>query len=137
MKIALLAALSILLCLPACPAAAAVWTPLGENDAGTFFIDKTSITGDSGQLQVMTLLNWAEPHPLFGNSKKFYRSEIATTFLDCNTSEVAFGSRTMYGDVNGKGGVVFAIELGQNEVRLRKPSPGSTGDYLKQIVCAK
>lgn len=137
MKTGSLIILSIGLWLSVVQAHAANWTPLGENDAGAFFIDKASITGSGGMLQVATLLNWTEPHPLFGNNKKFYSSEVANTFLDCSAREMAFGSRTMYADANGKGRVVLAIELSENEVRLRKPAAGSTGDYLQRIVCAK
>lgn len=116
---------------------AAQWTPLGENDLGTFYVDKASITQSQDLIQVDTLLNWAEPHPLPGNDTKNYQSEVALAYLDCKNSELAFGSRTMYADSGGMGRVVFNIELTLNDVRLRAFSAGSTGEQLMKSICPK
>ena len=116
---------------------AAQWTPLGENDLGTFYVDKASITQSQDLIQVDTLLNWAEPHPLPGNDTKNYQSEVALAYLDCKNSELAFGSRTMYADADGMGRVVFNIELTLNDVRLRAFSAGSTGEQLMKSICPK
>jgi hypothetical protein len=116
---------------------AAQWTPLGENDFGAFYVDKATITQSDDLIQVDTLLNWVEPHPLPGNDTKTYQSEVALAYLDCKNNELAFGSRTMYTDTNGMGHVVFNIDLTLNDVRLRASSAGSTGEQLIKSVCPK
>ncbi len=116
-------------------ASAAEWTALGENDFGAFYVDKATVIEAQGLIQVHTLLNWVEPHPLTGNDEKYYMSEIAQTYLDCKNRELAFGSRTMYADLNGKGRVIFTIALALNDVRLRAFSTGSTGEHLMKFVC--
>lgn len=118
---------------------AAQWSALGENDFGAFYVDKATLVPVPGQaslLQVDTLLNWVEPHPLPGNDKKNYSSEVALAYLDCKRNQLAFGSRTLYDDTDGMGHVVFSIALALSEVRLRAFSPGSTGEQLMKAVCA-
>ncbi|HEY4319499.1 MAG TPA: surface-adhesin E family protein [Herbaspirillum sp.] len=116
---------------------AAQWSALGENDYGAFYVDKATIAPVQGLIQVDTLLNWVEPHPLPGNDAKTYMSEVALAYLDCKKSELAFGSRTLYEDSDGMGHVVFTIALALNDVRLRAFSAGSTGEQLMKAVCAK
>jgi hypothetical protein len=64
-------------------------------------------------------------------------SEVARAYVDCNNSELAFGSRTLYEDSDGMGRVVFKIALGLSDVRLRASSGGSTGERLMKAICAK
>jgi hypothetical protein len=116
---------------------AAQWSALGENDFGAFYVDKATVAQTQGLIQVDTLLNWVDPHPLPGNDTKTYQSEVALAYLDCKNSELAFGSRTMYADSDGMGKVVFNIELSLNDVRLRAFSAGSTGEQLMKSVCPK
>jgi hypothetical protein len=116
---------------------AAKWSALGENDFGAFYVDKATIAPIQGLVQVDTLLNWVEPHPLPGNDTKTYKSEVALAYLDCKNNELAFGSRTLYDDSDGMGRVVFTIALALSDVRLRAFSSGSTGEQLMKAVCAK
>jgi hypothetical protein len=116
---------------------AAQWSALGENDFGAFYVDKATIAPIQGLIQVDTLLNWVEPHPLPGNVDKTYLSEVALAYLDCKNSELAFGSRTLYADSDGMGRVVFNIALTLSDVRLRVFSAGSTGEQLMKAVCPK
>jgi hypothetical protein len=114
---------------------AAKWSVLGENDFGTFYVDKATIAPMQGMVQVDTLLNWVEPHSLPGNVDKTYQSEVALAYLDCSKKELAFGSRKLYADSDGMGAVVFNIDLGLTDVRLRGASAGSTGEQLLKSVC--
>ena len=116
---------------------AAQWTALGENDFGAFYVDKSTVTQANGLLQVDTLLNWVDPHPLPGDDSKTYLSEVALAYLDCKNSELAFGRRTMYADSDGMGHTVFNIDLALNDVRLRAFSAGSTGEQLMKSICPK
>jgi hypothetical protein len=116
---------------------AAQWTPLGENDFGAFYVDKATIVRVQNLVEVDTLLNWVEPHPLPGNDAKNYLSEVALAYLDCKNKSLAFGSRTLYEDSDGAGHVVFNIQLALNDVRLRPFSAGSTGEQLMKSICAK
>jgi hypothetical protein len=116
---------------------AAQWSALGENDFGAFYVDRATIASVQGLIQVDTLLNWVEPHPLPGNVDKTYLSEVALAYLDCKNSELAFGSRTLYADSDGMGRVVFNIALAFSDVRLRAFSAGSTGEQLMKAVCPK
>jgi hypothetical protein len=118
---------------------AAKWSALGENDFGAFYVDKATIVPVQGEnlIQVDTLLNWVEPHPLPGNDAKNYLSEVALAYLDCKKNELAFGSRTLYADSDGMGSVVFNIALTLGDVRLRAFSAGSTGEQLMKAVCPK
>ncbi|RXZ38360.1 hypothetical protein D9O50_02125 [Oxalobacteraceae bacterium CAVE-383] len=116
---------------------AAQWSALGENDFGAFYVDKATIAPVQGLIQVDTLLNWVEPHPLPGNDAKTYMSEVALAYLDCKNSELAFGSRKLYEDADGMGHVVFSIALALGDVRLRAFSAGSTGEQLMKAVCPK
>jgi hypothetical protein len=116
---------------------AAQWSALGENDFGAFYVDKATIAPIQGLIQVDTLLNWVDPHPLPGNDEKTYMSEVALAYLDCKNNELAFGSRTLYADSDGMGRVVFTIALALSDVRLRASAAGSTGEQLMKAVCSK
>jgi hypothetical protein len=114
---------------------AAQWTPLGENDFGSFYVDKDSVSRSGDVIQVDTLLNWLDPHLLPGTDDKFYQSEVARTYLDCKDSEFAFGSRTMYAGDGARGRVIFNVVLTLNDIQLRAISGGSTGERLMRFFC--
>ncbi|MDB5777468.1 MAG: hypothetical protein JWP38_3601 [Herbaspirillum sp.] len=116
---------------------AAQWTPLGENDFGSFYVDKDSVSRSGDLIEVDTLLNWVDPHLLPGTDDKFYQSEVARTYLNCEDSEFAFGSRTMYAADGARGRVIFNVVLAFNDIQLRAISNGSTGERLMQFFCSK
>lgn len=113
---------------------AAQWSLLGDNDFGSFFVDKASINRGRSILQVNVLLNWAKPQALQGHDK-FYSSEISIAYLDCEDKRIGFGSRTMYPKLDAQGAALFSPYLSYNEVRLQNTVPGSTGAQMVKAIC--
>ncbi|MFX7732091.1 surface-adhesin E family protein, partial [Acinetobacter baumannii] len=69
----------------ACLPAHAEWMPLGENNIGSFVIDKGSSVNTRSVRQAQILLNWNRPQLLMGQgSKTYYLSEISTAYFDCS-----------------------------------------------------
>ncbi len=114
----------------------AQWSLLGDNDIGTFFVDKASVERTRGVLQANILLNWSEPHALLGHDQ-FYASEVSIAYLDCDGKRIGFGSRTMYAKSDAQGAVMFSPYLGYSEVKLQNTVPGSTGALMIKTVCEK
>lgn len=135
MKYAALVLSTALLNMPA--AQAAEWSLLGDNDIGTFFVEKASIISTRGVLQAKILLNWNQPQELLGHGDKYYTSEISTAYLDCDKRKIGFGSRTMYDKADGRGKVLFSPYLAYSEVKLQDTLPGSTGEQMVKLVCNK
>jgi len=115
---------------------AAQWTPLGDNDYGAFFVDKTSITRSRGILQASVLLNWSQPQVLLGHDK-YYSSEVSVAYLDCEGKRIGFGSRTMYSKTDAQGIALFSPYLAYSEVKLQDTVPGSTGAQMIKAICDK
>lgn len=121
-----------------CPPAHAEWQPLGENNIGSFFIDKSSIATTRGVRQAQILLNWNRPQLLMGQgSKTYYLSEVSTAYFDCSSRQLGFGSRKMYAQADGKGQLLLAPQLAYSDVKLQDPIPGSTGERAIEAVCGK
>ncbi|MBN9356297.1 surface-adhesin E family protein [Herbaspirillum huttiense] len=122
----------------ACLPAHAEWMPLGENNIGSFFIDKGSIVNTRSVRQAQILLNWNRPQLLMGQgSKTYYLSEISTAYFDCSARQLGFGSRKMYAQPDGKGQLLLAPQLAYSDVKLQDPIPGSTGERAIEAVCGK
>ena len=122
----------------ACLPAHAEWMPLGENNIGSFFIDKGSIVNTRSVRQAQILLNWNRPQLLMGQgSKTSYLSEISTAYFDCSARQLGFGSRKMYAQPDGKGQLLLAPQLAYSDVKLQDPIPGSTGERAIEAVCGK
>ncbi|BEV14576.1 transcriptional regulator [Herbaspirillum sp. DW155] len=122
----------------ACLPAHAQWQPLGENNIGSFFIDKSSITTTRGVRQAQILLNWNRPQLLMGQgSKIYYLSEVSTAYFDCSSRQLGFGSRKMYAQADGKGQLLLSPQLAYADVKLQDPIPGSTGERAMEAVCGK
>jgi len=117
-------------------ALAAQWSLLGNNDIGTFFVDKSSISHTRGVLQANVLLNWSEPQVLLGHDK-MYSSEISIAYLDCDGKRIGFGSRTMYPKIDAQGGALFSPYLAYGDVKLQDTVPGSTGAQMIKAICTQ
>ncbi|MFL9923335.1 hypothetical protein PQR62_03595 [Herbaspirillum lusitanum] len=116
----------------------AEWSPLGDNNIGSFFVDKNSIVSTRGIRQAQILLNWSRPQLLMGpGSKIYYLSEVSTAYFDCDSRQLGFGSRKMYSQANAKGEVLLAPQLSYSDVRLQDQVPGSTGERAINAVCGK
>jgi len=116
----------------------AEWLPLGDNNIGSFFIDKSSIVATRGIRQAQILLNWTRPQLLMGQgSKTYYTSEISTAYFDCANHQLGFGSRKMYAQPDGRGQVLLAPQLSYSDVKLSDPPPGSTGERAIDAVCGR
>ncbi|TWC67532.1 hypothetical protein FB597_104348 [Herbaspirillum sp. SJZ099] len=116
----------------------AEWSPLGDNNIGSFFVDKNSIVATRSIRQAQILLNWNRPQLLMGQgSKTYYTSEISTAYFDCNNRQLGFGSRKMYAQPDGQGTLLLAPQLSYADVRLQDPIPGSTGERAIDAVCGK
>lgn len=121
-----------------CVSAHAEWMPLGENNIGSFFIDKSSIVTTRSVRQAQILLNWNRPQLLMGQgSKTYYLSEISSAYFDCSARQLGFGSRKMYAQADGKGQLLLAPQLAYSDVKLQDPIPGSTGERAIEAVCGK
>lgn len=130
-------AIAAALAITALPAHAE-WSPLGDNNIGSFFVDKNSIVVTRSVRQAQILLNWNRPQLLMGQgSKTFYASEISTAYFDCNNYQLGFGSRKMYAQPDGKGALLLAPQLAYSDVKLQDPIPGSTGERAIEAVCGK
>ena len=114
---------------------AAQWSLLGDNDLGTFFVDKSSVTRNRGVLQANVLLNWSRPQMLQGHGK-YYLSEISVAYLDCDDKQIGFGSRTMYAKPDAQGGALFSPYLAYGDVKLQDTVPGSTGAQMIKAICS-
>jgi hypothetical protein len=114
----------------------AQWSVLGDNDFGTFFVDKASITRSRGILQAKVLLNWARPQPLLGHDT-YYASEISNAYLDCDDQRIGFGSRTMYSKADAQGKALFSPYLAYSEVKMQNAVAGSTGAQMIKAICDK
>jgi hypothetical protein len=112
----------------------AQWSLLGNNDFGSFFVDKASIERGRNILQANILLNWAQPQVLIGH-EKYYSSEISVVYLDCDGKRIGFGSRTMYPQADAKGKALFSPYLAYSEVKLQNTVPGSTGAQMIKAIC--
>ena len=120
---------------------AAQWSLLGDNDYGSFSVDKNSIERIGGILsrnilQANILLNWVDPQILQGHDT-YYLSEVSIAYLDCENKKIGFGSRTMYSKNDAKGTVLFSPYLGFASVKLQETVPGSTGAQMIKAICAK
>ncbi|MFJ3045530.1 surface-adhesin E family protein [Herbaspirillum chlorophenolicum] len=116
----------------------AEWSPLGDNNIGSFFVDKNSIVSTRSIRQAQILLNWSRPQLLMGQgSKTYYTSEISTAYFDCSNHQLGFGSRKMYAQPDGKGTLLLAPQLAYSDVKLQDPIPGSTGERAIDAVCGK
>lgn len=115
---------------------AAQWSLLGDNDFGSFFVDKSSITRTRGVLQANILLNWTQPQVLQGHGK-YYASEVSIAYLDCEDKRIGFGSRTMYPKLNAEGAPLFSPYLAYSEVKLQDTVPGSTGAQMIKAICTR
>ncbi|WP_034299009.1 surface-adhesin E family protein [Herbaspirillum sp. RV1423] len=113
---------------------AAQWSLLGDNDFGTFFVDKSSIERGRSILQANILLNWTKPQVLQGH-EKYYSSEVSVAYLDCENKRIGFGSRSMYPKLDAQGGALFSPYLAFSEVRLQDTVPGSTGAQMIKSIC--
>jgi len=113
---------------------AAQWSLLGNNDFGTFFVDKASISRGRSILQVNILLNWTKPQILQGHDT-FYSSEVSIAYLDCEDKKIGFGSRTMYPKIDAQGPALFSPYLAYAQVRLQDTLPGSTGAQMVKAIC--
>jgi hypothetical protein len=113
---------------------AAQWSLLGDNDLGTFFVDKSSIERGRSILQANILLNWTKPQVLQGHGK-YYSSEVSIAYIDCNDKRIGFGSRTMYAKADAQGGALFSPYLSYGDTRLQDAVPGSTGAQMIKIIC--
>lgn len=119
-------------------AAQAAWSPLGDNNIGSFFIDKDSVVVTRGIRQAQILLNWNRPQLLMGQgSKTYYLSEVSTAYFDCSNHQLGFGSRKMYSQADGKGQLLLSPQLAYADVKLQDPIPGSTGERAIDAVCGK
>ena len=115
---------------------AAQWSLIGNNDFGSFYVDKTSSATSGGILQANVLLNWAEPQPLQGHDK-YYSSEVSIAYLDCEGKRIGFGSRTMYPKSDAQGGALFSPYLAFRDVKLQDTVAGSTGAQMIKAICGK
>lgn len=113
---------------------AAQWSLLGNNDFGSFFVDKSSIERGRSILQVNILLNWSKPQVLQGHDK-YYSSEVSVAYLDCEDKKIGFGSRTMYPKIDAQGPALFSPYLAYGQVRLQDTLPGSTGAQMVKALC--
>lgn len=114
------------------------WMALGDNNIGSFFVDKSSIVSTRTIRQAQILLNWNRPQLLMGaGSKTYYASEVSTAYFDCPNRQLGFGSRKMYSEKNAKGQLLLAPQLAYSDVKLQDPIPGSTGERAIEAVCGK
>jgi len=113
---------------------AAQWSLLGDNDFGTFYVDKSSIERGRSVMQANILLNWNKPQVLQGHDK-YYVSEVSIAYLDCDDKRIGFGSRTMYPKADAQGPALFSPYLAYSEVKLQNTVPGSTGAQMIKVIC--
>jgi len=114
------------------------WFALGDNNIGSFFVDRNSIVSTRGVRQAQILLNWSRPQLLMGQgSKTYYTSEVSTAYFDCDRHQIGFGSRKMYSQPDAKGTLLLSPQLAYSDVKLQDPIPGSTGERAIDAVCGR